>query len=42
MKKKIMIISAIVIISFVIASTANAFIVNVKALIPFLFTILQY
>ena len=40
MKKKIMIISAIVIISFFIASTANAFIVNVEALIPFLFTIL--
>lgn len=39
-EKKIMIISAIVIISFFIASTANAFIVNVEALIPFLFTIL--
>ena len=40
MKKKIMIISIIIVISFFIASTTNSFIVNSEALIPFLFTIL--
>lgn len=38
--KKIAIISIIVIISFFAASTTNSFIINVEALIPFLFTIL--
>ncbi|MFR1777087.1 MAG: hypothetical protein ACLSW4_03420 [Clostridia bacterium] len=40
MKKKIMIISIIIVISFFIASTTNSFIVNSEALVPFLFTIL--
>ena len=40
MKKKIMIISIIIVISFFTASTTNSFIVNSEALIPFLFTIL--
>ena len=40
MKKKIMIIGIIIVISFFIASTTNSFIVNSEALIPFLFTIL--
>ena len=40
MRKKIMIISIIIVISFFIASTTNSFIVNSEALIPFLFTIL--
>ena len=40
MRKKIMIISIIIVISFFTASTTNSFIVNSEALIPFLFTIL--
>lgn len=40
MKKKIMIISIIIVISFFTASITNSFIVNSEALIPFLFTIL--
>lgn len=40
MKKKIMIISIIIVISFFTASTTNSFIVNSEALITFLFTIL--
>lgn len=40
MKKKIMIISALIILSFLVASTNNSFIINVELLIPFLFTVL--
>ena len=40
MKKKIMIISITIILSFFVATTDRAFIINSESLVPFLFTIL--